>query len=93
MSQSAFSCLQEERIPMAVSIKRSFLQYQTKKQAGRNREVFHFFCLYFLIEVELIYNVVLVSGVWQSDSVIYVCTHTHTHINLFFLRFFSTIGY
>ena len=47
MSQSAFSCLQEERIPMAVSIKRSFLQYQTKKQAGRNREVFHFFAFIF----------------------------------------------
>ena len=38
-----------------------------------------FFCLkkkkpnYFLTEVWLIYNVVLVSGVQKSDSVIYMC--------------------
>ena len=38
------------------------------------------------IEVQLIYNVVLVSGVQQSDSVIYM----HTHICSFF-RFFSII--
>ena len=37
--------------------------------------------------VESIYNVVLVSGVQHSDSVI--CTHTC----LFFSRFFSIIGY
>ena len=40
----------------------------------------------FYIVVQLIYNVVLVSGVQQSDSV------THTHIPIFF-RFFSLIGY
>ena len=28
--------------------------------------------IYFLIEVELIYNIVLVSGVQQSDSVFYI---------------------
>ena len=40
-------------------------------------------CLcFFLIEVELIYNSVLVSGVQQSDSVIY----TYTFL-------FSIIGY
>ena len=37
----------------------------------------HTFCIFF-IEVELIYNVVLVSGVQQSDSVI------HTYISIFF---------
>ena len=39
------------------------------------------------MEVELIYNVVLVSGVQQSDSVIHEC------IYIFFFRFFSIIGY
>ena len=43
------------------------------------------FLIYFFIEVQLIYNVVLVSGAQQSDSVI--------HIYLFFFRFFSIIGY
>ena len=38
----------------------------------------------FFIEVQLIYNAVLVSGVQQSASVI--------HIYLFFFRFFSIIG-
>ena len=38
---------------------------------------------FFLIEVQLIYNVVLVSGVQQSDSAIYI----------FFFRFFSLIDY
>ena len=37
------------------------------------------------IEIQLIYNVVLVSGLQQSDSVICICT--------FFFRFFSIIGY
>ena len=34
-----------------------------------------------LIEVELIYNVMLVSGIQQSNSVFY--THTHMYISLF----------
>ena len=34
------------------------------------------------IEVQLIYSVVLVSGVQQSDS-LYIYTHTHTHFFLF----------
>ena len=40
----------------------------------------------FFIEIQLIYNVVLVSGVQQSDSVyIYIHTHTHkyTHIYIY----------
>ena len=37
------------------------------------------------IGVELLYNVVLVSGVQQSDSVIY--------IYIFFFRFFFITGY
>ena len=45
-----------------------------------------FFKLAYFIEMYLIYNVVLVSGVQQSDSVI-------QHIYLFFSRFFSLIGY
>ena len=39
----------------------------------------------FLIEVELIYNTVLVSSVQQSDSII--------HKYIFFFRFFSIVGY
>ena len=35
----------------------------------------------------MIYNVMLVSGVQQNDSVI------HIHIYPFFFRFFSHIGY
>ena len=46
--------------------------------------IFSFVCL-FLIEV-FIYNVVLVSGVQQSDSVL------HTHISIFFSDSFP-IGY
>ena len=47
------------------------------------RQLFFFFC--FLIEVELIYNVVLISAVQQSDSVIHIYT-------LFFI-FFSIMVY
>ena len=34
--------------------------------------------LYFCIEVQLIYNIVLVLGVQQSDSVLYVCVCVYT---------------
>ena len=44
-------------------------------------QVKRYFCFLIFIEAELIYNIVLVSGVQQSDSVI------RTHISLFF-RFF-----
>ena len=43
---------------------------------------------FFLIEVLLIYNVVLVSGVQQSDSIIYIYRYRYI---LFFI-FFSIIG-
>ena len=44
----------------------------------------------FLIEVQLIYNIVLVSGVQQSDSVIhtYICIYLYS-----FFLFFSVIVY
>ena len=45
---------------------------------------FFFFLIYF-IEVELIYNVVVVSGLQQSDSVI--------HIYTFSFIFFSIMAY
>lgn len=46
------------------------------------------FCLFVcLIEVQLLYNVVLISRVQHSDSVI------HTHTQIFFLRFFSIVAY
>ena len=40
--------------------------------------------LFYFTEVYLIYNIVLASGVEQSDSVI--------HIYIFFLRFFSLLS-
>ena len=47
----------------------------------------YFYFNFFSIEVELIYNVVLVSGVQHSDSDIYI------HIHMFFFRLFSLLGY
>ena len=45
------------------------------------------FCLFVcLIEVQLLYNAVLISSVQHSDSVI------HTHTQIFFLRFFSVVA-
>ena len=56
-------------------------------------------CL-FLIEVQLVYNVALVSAVQKSDSVIYIHTHTdiymyvymytcvYIYMNIYFLDFF-----
>ena len=35
------------------------------------------------IGVKLTYNVVLVSGVKQSESVIYIHTQTHTHTHIY----------
>ena len=49
---------------------------------------FNFFSLFFSIEVELIYNVVLVSGAQQSDPVvhvllnIYVCVGYYKILNI-----------
>ena len=45
--------------------------------------LFFFFPSFVFIGIELIYNVVLVSAVQQSESVLY----------LFFFRFFSHIGH
>ena len=65
----------------------------SKVKLGRHCRCDFFFggggCLasfYFLLEVYLIYNAMLVSGIQQSDSVI------HTYVCIFF-RFFSLIGY
>ena len=41
-----------------------------------------------LIEVSLIYNVVLESGVRPSDSVIYIYIHTYIHTHILFHIFF-----
>ena len=49
------------------------------------------FILYFLIihfmEVWLIYNVILISAVWQCDSIIHTHTHTLTHTYSVFILF------
>ena len=39
----------------------------------------------FLLEVELIYNIVLISAVQQNDSVIYTKIHTHSYKHSFLL--------
>ena len=44
---------------------------------------FLFFLTIFKIEVELIYNVMLVSGVSQSDSVIHIYVCIYIHVNRF----------
>ena len=52
------------------------------------RHRFHFI---YLIEVQLIYHVVLVSGIQESDSVLHV--YIYIYIYIFFFRYFSIIGY
>ena len=50
------------------------------------------FVYLFIIEEWFIYNVVLITAVEQSDSVMH--THTHTHIFFFILFHYGfTIGY
>ena len=70
-----------------------------------NKHSNRFFWLLCFIGVELIYNVVLVSGVQHSDSDIHiyvcmymcVCVCVYIYINIYththFFRFFSHIGY
>ena len=56
---------------------------------------------YFTNEILFIYNVVLVSGVQQIDSVIQFYIYIYIYMNIyikeylytFFFRFFSIIGY
>ena len=43
---------------------------------------------FFLIEIYLIYSIVLVSGIQQSDSVMYVCVYIYIYF-----RLFSITGY
>ena len=50
-------------------------------------KVFGQYCRSVFFEVWLIYNVVLVSGVHQSDLLI------HIYMYIFFFRFFSLTGY
>ena len=44
------------------------------------------------IEVQLIYNVALISAIQQSDPYIYIHTHTHTHILLCVLFCYGLIS-
>ena len=49
---------------------------------------------FFFSEVELIYNVLLVSGVQQSDSVMHIIyIYMYNCIHIVFSRFFSIIVY
>ena len=52
------------------------------------------FVYLFIIEERFIYNVVLITAVEQSDSVMHTHTHTHTYIFFFILFHYGfTIGY
>ena len=48
---------------------------------------------FFLIEINLIYNVVSVSGVQQSDSITHIYTYVYINVYIIFCRFLSLIGY
>ena len=48
-------------------------------EKGQKRNCINSFFILFHIEVSLTNNVVLVSGVWQSDLVIYIYTHIYIH--------------
>ena len=53
---------------------------------------FSLFVTLYLIKVWVIYNVMLISPVQQSDSVLYTHRHTHTHgISMFIVNFFTHI--
>ena len=43
------------------------------------------------MEVYLIYTVVLISAVQQSNAVLYIYIYTHTHTHTFFFIFFSVM--
>ena len=50
-----------------------------------NKNVFLFICfLTYFIDIQLIYNVVLISAVRQSDSVIFITYIFNTYTDLFF---------
>ena len=42
-----------------------------------------FFAFFFLFEVYLIYNVVLVSGIQQNDPVIYIYIYINSFLDIF----------
>ena len=58
---------------------------------------FMFFNLAIFIEIQLICHAVLVSGAWQSDSVIsicmYVCIHIYKHIYIYMCFSYSFLSY
>ena len=68
--------------------KNSLMFFKAKSQ---NKFFFFHFDLYFFIEVQLIYNVVLVSGVQQSHSDIY--THIYSFQILFHHRLSQGVDY
>ena len=66
----------------------SFGGHYSAYHKGQTASLFFFF----LIDVELIYNVVLVSGVQQSESVIHICLYILFQI-LFHYRLLQDIDY
>ena len=51
------------------------------------------FCLFYFIEVQLIYKAVLISTVQQSDPVIYIYIYIYTHTYVYPFLFFSIMVY
>ena len=62
---------------------------------GSGKSSFLFLFKIYFFEVQLIYNVVLVCGIQQSDSVsyIYMCLYIYIYIYIFFFIFFSIVVY
>ena len=85
-SQSIDAGLQWRKVQHLVLVSKEGLWDTSAEKAQTSRWVSrkHFF---FFIRVYFIYNVVLVSAVEQSESVI------HIHVSTLFLRFFSHIGH
>ena len=59
-------------------------------QHNSNFQITKYMERFFLMEIQLIYNIMLVSGVQRHDSVIYI---QKRKIYIFLFRFFSLIGY
>ena len=70
-------------------VKGSWLRLPEKLLAGVGLEP-KFLCLFFF-EVQLVYTVLLTSGVQPSDLVI-LCVFVYIHVSIFFFRFFFIIG-
>ena len=81
----------DSRFPMSfnVLIAHFFLMLNSISLTGWTTQMW-FSCLFvFLIGVQLIYNLALISGVHQSESVNHICGCMYLHIDPFFFSLFA----